>query len=579
MSYVKTLHVGLPNRYPYGKGEVNTAIVKKSVPGPLFFTKDGPEGNKPANHTNAVYAFCAEDYQYWNEHLKLEDPWPEGFLGENLTVVGIDEDKLKIGDLLHIGSTILQISGVRIPCSTLMWRIEQPNSFSPDFQRSGRSGFYMEVLQEGEISPGDEIRHEPTRQESITIPDFARFFMQAKQSVEDLERLMNTDGMGSQMLDALTAALNSQIDRNMSRSHRWQSWRPFVIEKVVQESEQVKSFYLAPEDGLPVAGYRAGQFLNVRLTVPVDNSTTEIVRSWSISSYDEACQQYRISIKREPGGLGSGYMHDQIREGDVIEILAPAGRFVLERGEIDKPAVLISAGIGITPMLSMLNSHAARRDKILPTLYFIHSTQNRETEAFREEIENVVAEHDEIQNHFIHTKPSENSQQGVDYDSSGRLNIEQLKSVLADMQSWFSGAYVPVPPMYCRFYICGPDAFQKSVVLMLEELGVPEEQVHQETFRPTEEDLSTQLAEAKVTFSKSGSESLWQPDENFSLLELAENAGLEPTFGCRSGTCGLCSTPLTKGEVSYSRKPSIEVSEGNVLLCCSRPVGDLEVDL
>ena len=579
MPNVKALHVGLPSRHPYGKGEVNTAIVKKMVSGPLYFTKDGPEGNQPASHTNAVYAFSAEDYLYWNEHLKLDDPWPEGYLGENLTLVGIDQDKIKIGDLLYIGSTILQVSGVRIPCSTLVWRINQPNSFSPEFQRSGRSGFYMEVLQEGEISPGDEVRHEPTQQASISVPDFARFFMQAKKSVEELDRLMNTDGMGSQMLDALTAELNRQIDKKLSSSHRWQGWRRFVIEEVVQESEQVKSFYLVPEDGLPVAGYRAGQFLNVRLTVPVDNSTTEIVRSWSISSYDETCQKYRISIKREPDGLGSGFMHDQIREGSVIEILAPAGRFVLERGESDKPVVLVSAGIGITPMLSMLNSHAARRDKILPTLYFIHSTQNRETEAFREEVENVVAKHDEIQSHFIHTKPLADSQQGVDYDSSGRLDIEQLKLVLTDMQSWFSGAYVPVPPMYCRFYICGPDAFQKSLVVMLEKLGVPEEQVHQETFHPTEEDLSAELAEANVVFSKSGSKSIWQPDENFSLLELAEEAGLAPTFGCRSGTCGLCSTPLTKGEVSYSRKPSIEVPEGKVLLCSTRPVGDIELDL
>ena len=307
------------------------------------------------------------------------------------------------------------------------------------------------------------------------------------------------------------------------------------------------------------------------------------MRSWSISSYDEACQKYRISIKRESGGLGSGYMHDQVREGDVIETLAPAGRFLLERGETDKPVVLVSAGIGITPMLSMLNSHAARRDKILPTLYFIHSTQNRETEAFREEVDNVVTKHDEIQSHFIHTKPLAGSQQGVDYDSSGRLDIEQLKLILTDMQSWFSGAYVTVPPNYCRFYICGPDAFQKSLVLILEKLGVPEEQVHMETFHPTEEDVSAELAEAKVTFSKngskSGSESIWQPDENLSLLELAEKAGLAPTFGCRSGTCGLCSTPLMKGEVAYSRKPSIEVPDGEILLCSTYPVGDVEIDL
>ena len=587
MAYVKALHVGLPNRYPHGSGNLDTAIDKKSVPGPLYFTKEGPEGNMSANHTNAVYAFAAEDYQYWNEYLKLEEPWPEGFLGENLTLVGIDENVIKIGDLLHTGTTTLQVSGVRIPCHILMWRINQPKSFLPEFQKSGRTGFYLEVLREGVISPGDEVRHEPTLQESITIPDFSRFFMQPKQKAEELDRLMNTEGMGDQMLDSLTAALNRQIDRNLSSSHRWQGWRRFIIEKIVQEAKQIKSFYLAPEDRLPVAGYRPGQFLNVRLTLPVDDSTPEsenagfetIVRSWSISSYDQARRQYRISIKREPDGRGSAYMHDQIQEGDVIELIAPEGRFVLDRGESGPPSILISAGVGITPMLSMLYGHAARRDKVLPTLYFIHSTQNRETEAFREEVESVIGKYDGFHSHFIHTKPSVNSQEGVDYDSSERLDIDRLKSLFAGMQSWFSGRLVPAAPRDCQFYTCGPDAFQKSVVDMLEKLDVPAEQVHQETFHPTDEDLSAELAEAKVIFSKSQSNTIWQPDENFSLLELAEEAGLAPTFGCRSGTCGLCSTPLTEGDVSYSRKPSIEVPEGEVLLCCTRPAGYIELDL
>ncbi|MBL4660293.1 MAG: MOSC domain-containing protein [Alcanivoracaceae bacterium] len=357
MAYVKKLHIGLPKRYDFGTSHLETSIDKQNVSGALIITKEGPKGNKPASHKNALYAFAAEDYLYWNEHLQLESPWQEGFLGENLTLVGINEKEIKIGDQLHIGSTILQVSGVRTPCHILMWRIEQPMSFLPEFQRSARTGFYLEVLQEGKITPGDKIRHVQTTQESITIPDLSLFFMQAKQSGQALERLLNTEGMGPQMLASLTALRNNQIDREQSRSNRWQGWRRFIIEKKVQESEQIKSFYLVPEDKQPVAGYRAGQFLNVRLTVPTatEKTTTEpttIVRSWSISDYDEACQHYRISIKREEGGLGSSYMHDMVKNGDIIELMPPSGNFFLDRGEIGMPSVLISAGVGITPMLS-----------------------------------------------------------------------------------------------------------------------------------------------------------------------------------------------------------------------------------
>ncbi len=161
-----------------------------------------------------------------------------------------------------------------------------------------------------------------------------------------------------------------------------------------------------------------------------------------------------------------------------------------------------------------------------------------------------------------------------------------MQSILTGMESWFSGAYVPVPPMYCRFYICGPDAFQKSVVDILERMGAPEEQIHLETFKPTDADVSADFAKAVVRFTTRQdageatqvSQSVWEPEDNLSLLETAERNGLTPAFGCRSGTCGLCSASLENGEVVYSRKPSVDVPDGKVLLCCTYPKGDVEID-
>lgn len=573
----------MPQSHAYGNGEITSSIVKTLAQGPVLFSKSGPEGDQPSNHTNAVYAFSDEDYAYWNEQLKPETAWANGFLGENLTLSGIDQSQLHIGDKLHIGTAILQVSGVRIPCSTLIWRINQPKSFIPQFQNSGRSGFYMEVVKEGVIEEGDNITHEPLKKASVSIPEFAKFFMQAKKSAEDLSRYLHIEGMGSQMLDALTAELNQRIDQDLANSNRWKDWREFVVSRIVDESNEVKSFHIRPKDGQKAAGYRAGQFLNVRLKVPSQDSHQDIIRSWSISDYDDACHSYRMSIKRLPNGTGSNFMHDQVKEGDVIEILNPSGRFVLERSETDKPVVLISAGIGITPMISMLKSHAARKDKILPTLYFIHATQNSTTEVFKDEVNAIVAKNDEIKNYTIHTRPIEGNKKGVDFDSSERLNHAHLQAILKDMVSWFSGAYVPVPPIYCRFYLCGPEAFQKDIIKDLIALDVPEEQIHKEAFHAKEEDCTTELIAANVIYHSTDTsqpiKTLWLPEENHSLLEQAEANALSPSFGCRNGTCGLCSSKLLKGEIVYSKKTSIEIPEGEALLCCSYPNGIVEIAL
>ena len=234
-------------------------------------------------------------------------------------------------------------------------------------------------------------------------------------------------------------------------------------------------------------------------------------------------------------------------------------------------------GIRQTPMLSMLKAHAARRDKNLPTLHFIHSTQNANSHGFHQEVDDVITKYDEFHSHYIHTQANKSEKKGVDYHSTERLNLSQLQQVLDGMKCWFSGRLLSAIPQGCVYYICGPEAFQKSVEDILHQLEIPAEQIHKEQFHPAEDDQSVELTSAQVTFSASKQTTTWQADDNFSLLELAEEQDLTPAFGCRSGTCGLCSTKLKQGEVYYTRKPSITVADNEVLLCCAKPVGDIEL--
>lgn len=573
MALLLAIHSGKARTYVEDGVAFSTAICKQPVSGPVTIDKNGLVGNEVVSHKNALYAFCAENYDYWNQRLQPSEPWQYGTLGENLTLQGIDESAVNIGDLFKIGSVVLQVSGCRAPCVNLLWRVQQPSSFLRPYQESGRSGIYLEVLETGVIQAGDGLQHIRCEQPSISVPELARFLLDSQPSAAELERLIAIPGMGQQMLSALVAARNLQIEKTLVQTNRWAGWKPLRVSEIVQESREIKSFYLTPADGSGVAGYRAGQFLSLRLTL---EDGQQLIRCWSISAYDEHLQRYRISIKREPQGLASRFMHDSLRVGDQLEAMAPSGHFSLKRGEVAVPVILLSAGVGITPMVSMLHSHLARQDKRLPTLYFIHSTQNAQTHAFAAEVAQLLAQHPQLRGHTVYTRPDAGSVAGVDYQSSERLNGAALAAILDGIGCWFAEKWIELGAAECEYYLCGPDAFIQQTRLQLEELGVPPYAIFQESFSGGLGSLEgVQLPEASVSFSHSRRQAQWRQGEDLSLLELAEQAGLSPEFSCRSGRCGLCRVPLLHGEVLYPRPLSIELAPGEVLLCCSLPKGDV----
>ncbi len=571
MARILSIHAGKTRTYSEQDKSFATAICKQQLEGPVTLTREGVEGNEVANHKNAVYAYCAENYAYWNDTLQPAKPWVPGLVAENLTLQGIDESQVRIGDFFKIGSVTLQVSGCREPCANFLWHVQMPASFLNTYQASGRTGMYLEVIEPGVIQAGDHVEHVSCGHDSIPVPDLARFLMNPQPEAAELDRLVRIPGLGLQMLSSMMATRNLLTEKKLVRSNRWAGWKPFAVQKIVQETPDIKSFYLRPADGAPVAGYRAGQFLTVR--VPLDNGET-VTRCWSLSAYDEHLQGYRISIKKEAQGQASSWMHDRLAEGDLLDLLPPNGRFTLQRGAIVQPVVLISGGVGITPMMSMLHAHVARADKRLPSLYFIHATQTEKTHAFKDEVEAVVTQHPHFHSHYIYSGAPANPA------STGRLDKSELSRILSDVGSWFSEKWVTLGAESCAYYLCGPQGFMDAVRHALVEMGVPDNLIAQESFAGGLGSLEhLQIAPATVKFARSAQSAAWRQEEDLSLLELAEQQGLRPTFSCRNGQCGLCRATVLRGEVMYLAEPDADVPQGDVLLCCALPKGDLVLDL
>jgi len=344
-------------------------------------------------------------------------------------------------------------------------------------------------------------------------------------------------------------------------------YRRFHIASKRKESDSITSFYLRPADGGPIERHVAGQFLPIRIQKDDD----AILRSYTISQGPNG-QDYRLSIKREPNGLASRILHDDLDNGDIIEVGSPSGDFVLDEG--DQPIVMLSGGVGITPMMAMLyaqvaawRSGASRRE-----VYFIHGTQNSASQAFREELAVLASQYDWFHLFTAYSAPFERDLLGDTHLIEARLSVDVLSRLLP------FGGY--------QFYLCGPEMFMRSLYSGLREIGVDRSHIHYEFFGAGALDDSEEIAptvvlpeRANITFGRSGIQAEWT-HQSGTLLETAEAAGLKPNYNCRSGKCGTCATRLISGVVHYQRCPSITPDKGEVLTCCAVPMGeDVQLDI
>ncbi|MEP2718425.1 pyridoxamine 5'-phosphate oxidase family protein [Pseudophaeobacter sp.] len=372
--------------------------------------------------------------------------------------------------------------------------------------------------------------------------------------------------------------------RNKLEARR-DSWRAFRVARVQQESTLIRSFYLEPTDGAPVLPFEAGQFLTLRARSKDPISPKVLTRTYTLSSAPEE-PFYRISVKREENGEMSRLLHDQIIPGDILEVKAPRGTFILDPSET-RPAVLLAGGVGITPMIAMA-IHVLReglRTRHLRPLTVLHATQNSAQRAFANEFRALQQSSEgQIRYLSIVGTPAEEEKPGVDYNGTGYITDDTLRQVLA------------LDDYDYDFFLCGPPPFMQAVYDTLRRLGVADARIMAESFGPAaltrrsdatdQSPLLGQAAEdeadaASVQLSPDSKPLNWSPKDG-TLLELAEAQGLTPDFSCRSGSCGSCATRLVQGAVSYRQPPEADIAPDEVLLCCARPAQDsppLQLDL
>lgn len=359
----------------------------------------------------------------------------------------------------------------------------------------------------------------------------------------------------------------------------WAGLRRFrVARKVMEDADaSVCSFYLEPEDGQPLPKFNPGQFLTFSLDMPIMNGSSEkIIRCYSLSDTPSP-DHYRISVKRVPAPMGqdvppgrsSNFLHDQVAVGTVLQVRAPAGHFRIDRSH--SPVVLIAGGIGITPMLSMLNWSLAERPG--REVWLFYGVRNSRELVMQPHLDAQAAAHPEFRLRICFSDPLPGDLPGEPSRLAGRIDVAQLRMQL------------PLKPYH--YYLCGPTPMMASLVPALEDWGVPDAHIHFEAFGPAsirrrslpaaQAPASAEGSDVTVAFVRSGKQLAWQPSQG-SLLELAEANGIAIPSGCRAGGCGTCQTTIRFGQVAYSQAPDFDPEPGTCLMCVCTPKTDVTLE-
>lgn len=602
-----------------------TAIVRPPSSAPLILTPgDGIEGHKSAVHDAQVYAFFSKHYDYWTSRLNIErSRWDWAFWGENLTLdvpEGVDERNIMLGDrwvfskpspngnghkattLDHTqheesavggGSVILEVCGGRSPCSRLAWRCGQPASWLSEVAKTGFCGVYLKVVRGGSISPGDTVTVIPNQSKktvpAATISQCLFAPLTDPSTREMAKRILEVDGLQSMNKKVVARRLAMIEDSEAAGRNRWRGWRKLKVTSVVDECALVKSFHLAAVDDKPLADYIPGQFLTIKL--PSGHIRCWSISSWSPPTTTSVPPSYRITVKRGPSA--SLYLHSEIHAGDTILARPPSGKFVPEWAKaFPNRQVYISAGIGMTPILSMLQAHLAHPTLSKTPAILIHVVRNSEEDVPL--LRNEIPDTSLIRKITFYTAPIPGVDvKGRDYDREGRPTFEDLAPILAESYHIdpLGVTLIEVPGKASNAYICGPQAFIESMRSILERCDIAPESIHHETFTygsspssvgddtASMDDLDLP-EEATVRFR--GKEVNWKKDNGLSLLELMEDegGGQNPESACRVGDCGTCEVRILKGEVRVSKNAGKEAKEATgkpgtmIRSCCSFPASE-----
>ena len=582
-----SVNVGMPREVDWGGRTVLTGIWKQAVPGPRQVRRlnvDGDGQGDRAGHggeQRAVFVYQLASYGYWREQLHRDD-LTYGQFGENFTVDGLGDDEVCIGDRFRVGSALVEVTQPRVTCYRVGIRMDEPR-MAALLTGHGRPGFYLRVLEEGVVQAGDGITKVADGPGAMSVASVnALLYLDRRPDREQLERALAIPALSPGWRSSFLALLDQARTGAGSSGNAgltsvapppaWPGFRTLGVAAKRRESAAVLSLELEPTDGVPLPHALAGQFVTLRLDR--GDGGPPLLRSYSLSGPPDGAR-YRIAVKVEAHGAAGRHLRDHVDVGDVLEVAAPRGRFTLD--ESDRPVVLVSAGVGVTPVLGMLNDLHARRST--RAIWWLHVTQDGGEHAFAAEVRDLLAALPNGRSRIWYSRPRPEDRLAIDYDEPGRMTPEAIAA---------TGA-----PTDAEFYVCGPAAFMDAIRTGLAALGVPTTRLHDETFgaeaavTPGIQSSSTRAphppdgppgAGPLVSFVRSGVTVHWD-DAYASLLELAEACEVPVRWSCRTGVCHTCETSLLEGEVAYAPDPLEPAAEGNLLACCSQPRGALAVDL
>jgi ferredoxin-NADP reductase len=437
------------------------------------------------------------------------------------------------------------------------------------------------VLQEGEVAAGDDIAKIADGPERISVAEVDALLYLPGHSSEQLQRALRIPELSEGWRSSFQAMLQQDLSSKTAMGNpglayeeqapAWPGFRQMRVANIKKESESVTSFILSPIDGATLPAFQAGQFVVLRLLV--DSDKPPVLRSYSLSDLP-AADHFRISVKSESNGIGSSFLCNRTHLRDVFDVSAPRGSFTLRPGQ--NPTVLLSAGVGATPVLSMLHSLAAEKSQ--REIWWIYGARNRVDHPFAEESRSLLKQLSRGRGYIVYSRPAATDQVGADFDASGHIDIALLQRIGVSQSS--------------DFYLCGPASFLQNMRDGLRNRGVLAENVHTEIFG-SREALTPGMAQVvhtphppqgppgsgpPVSFARSGISAAWDP-KFASLLELAEACDVPVRWSCRTGVCHTCMTGLIGGSITYNPEPLERPAPGNVLVCCSQPNAGVTLDL
>jgi len=475
MPRLLSLNVGLPRDVTWNGEKVRTAIWKSPVKDRRMARKLNIVGDAQGDlvghggEQRAVFVYQIDSYHYWERILARSD-FMFGQFGENFTVEGLPDNEVCIGDRYRIGDAIFEVTQPRVTCYRVGIRMNEPR-MAALLVAHRRPGFYFRVLQEGVVGAGNDIVKITDGPERISVAEVDALLYLPGHSSEQLQRALRIPALSKGWQSSFQAMLQQDSSSKTAvgnpglayeeQAPAWPGFRPMRVAKIHKESDSVISFILKPTDGQPLPVFQAGLFVVLRLHL--DPGKPPVLRSYSLSDLP-AADHFRISVKKELNGIGSSFLCNRTHEGDVLDVSAPRGSFTLNPGQ--GPVALLSAGVGATPVMSMLHTLAAEKSQ--RDIWWIYGARNRVDHPFREESRSLLKQLSRGRGYIVYSRPAAIDRVGTDFDAPGHIDTALLERIGV--------------PQGSDFYLCGPSSFLQNMRDGLRNWGVLAGNVHTEIF-------------------------------------------------------------------------------------------------